>query len=185
MTVPQAGKPSPEFTRPRFPDYVLMLVGVALSVFLADFSGLHARPSQLTYSTLVGALARVFPALLFLSLGVVLFWPIFYLNQKILGRRQELTWAEWLWGLAWIGSLILAVWIAVRGLGSSAEAVPTGVVLAYVLFDLSLGALAAVLFIVGLLGRWAVPWTHTFGLALLTWPLLPLAAWWLLGLKLE
>src|SRR5436190_16938731 len=102
---PPAGRSSVEVSRPRFPDYFLILIGVGLSIHLGEMSGLKARLAQTTMSALLNALERSFPTLLFSSLGVVLLWPIFYTNQKMLGRKQELTWGEWLWGLAWLGAL--------------------------------------------------------------------------------
>jgi hypothetical protein len=183
-------KPPPEATRPRFFDYLLILVGIAGSVFLGELSGLRARAAQPDVAPWEAALERAFPKLLLLPLGVVLVWPLFYLNQKILGRKRELTWAEWLWGLAWLGSLALAAWLVLNGLDAmpsfmTEAAFKNGVLFAYVLFVLSMGGLAALLFLVSLVGSRALPWTHMFGLALLMWPLLPLAAWWLLGMKLE
>jgi hypothetical protein len=192
MTIAPAApaKPLPEASRPRFLDYLLILLGLAASVFLGELSGLQARAAQPATSPLDGALERVFPKLLLLPLGVVLLWPLFFLSQKILGRKRELTWAEWLWGLAWLGSLVLAAWLVLHGLSSmpefmAAEKFKNGVLFAYVLFVLSMGGLAALLFLVGIVGSRALPWTHTFGLALLMWPLLPLGAWYLLGMKLE
>src|SRR5687767_10948176 len=106
-------------TRPRFLDYLLMVAGSALSILLADLSGLHARPPEATSSAVVSAIARTFPSLLFLGVGVVLLWPVFYMNQRILGRKEDLTWGEWLWGLAWLGYLALTGWIAWKSTGAA------------------------------------------------------------------
>ena len=32
--------------------------------------------------------------------------------------------------------------------------------------------------VINLIGRWSQPWTHTFALVLVIWPVLPLAALW-------
>ncbi len=176
--------------KPRFPDYFFILTGLALSALLAGLSGLQVRSARASSSALMQALTQVFPTLLFLCLGVVLLWPVFYLTQRALGRTQELTWGEWLWGLAWLGALLFTTWIVWKGLGTIPEFLATagfkhGVMIGYLLSILSLGGLAIVLYVVGLVRRVPSPWTHTFGLALLIWPLLPLALWWLLGLQLE
>src|SRR5262249_10523895 len=112
------------------------------------------------------------------------------LTQKITGRKQELTLGEWLWGLAWLGSLFMTVWILWKGLGSlpsfmSEPGFMNAVMIGYIVFVLSMGVLAAALFLAGIFSRTPRPWSHTFGLALLTWPLAPMALWWLLGIKLE
>jgi hypothetical protein len=50
---------------------------------------------------------------------------------------------------------------------------------------LALAALALLIALVGLVGRWRQPWTHTFCLALLLWPVLPVAALFLWDIKLQ
>lgn len=185
---PTSSKPLPEATRPRTLDFLLLCCGVGLSVFLAGLSGLQAGPPE--SAPLHATLLKVFPTLLLLPAGVLLLWPVFYTTQKIVGRRQELTLAEWLWGLAWLETLALAAWILLKGLGTAPEFMNSAgfqnaLLLGHVIFLVSTGALAALLYVVGLFGRWAVPWTHTLGLALLMWPLLPLGLWAALGIKLE
>jgi len=121
-----------------------------------------------------------------LPVGVILLWPLFFTLQKTLGRAQGLTSAEWLWGLAWLGSLAIVVWIVLVSTGNAPEFLSkSNVMLGYALASLSLGLNALLIFLVGLVGRWAAPWTHTFSLALLIWPALPLALLWVLDLKLE
>ena len=162
-------KPIPEATRPHFVDYLLILLGAGLSVLLAELGGVQQPPAVPTASA---ALARGFVIVLFLSLGVVLLWPIFFLIQKILGRKQEMTWGEWLWGLAWLGAVFLTVWLVLKGNNAlpgfmAGDDFKRAVLIGYVLFVVSIGILAVVVYVVSLVGRWIVPWTHTFGLALL------------------
>ena len=189
-TPPAAGRAVAEGTRARFLDYFLILVGVALSLFLAQLSGLQAQPGQLINSGLQAAFIRIFPGLLLLPVGVILLWPIFFILQKILGRKQEMTWGEWLWGLAWLVSLAFSIWICWKSLGTVPEFMNTpgfrnNVMTGYVVYVLTMGGIAALLLLGGLFSRAPAPWTHTCALALLMWPLVPMAAWWVWGLKLE
>ena len=45
----------------------------------------------------------------------------------------------------------------------------------YVILVPSMAALAVVLRLLSMFSRQAAPWTHSFGLVLLAWPVLPLA----------
>jgi hypothetical protein len=45
----------------------------------------------------------------------------------------------------------------------------------YLIFVPSMAGLAVVLGLAGLLRRGPAPWTHTFGVALILWPVAPLA----------
>jgi hypothetical protein len=178
-------KPIPEATRPHFLDYLLILFGAGVSVLLAELGGVQEAPAQ--ESTASAALARGFFIALFLSLGIVLLWPIFFVLQKVMGRKQEMTWGEWLWGLAWLGAIFLTIWLILKGNDSlpgfmASEDFKKGILLGYVLFVVSIGILAVLVYVVSLLRRWIVPWTHTFGLALLIWPLVPLGLRWALGI---
>jgi Na+/proline symporter len=175
-------------TRPRFIDYLFLLVGVMLSALLGALSELRVDSAS-TNPWLV-AWAQLFAIFLFLPVGIILLWPIFFTTQKILGRPQGLTSAEWLLGLAWLAAVALTAWIAWKASGTAPEAFSSAgfkqtVVLVYVLFTLSMGAISVVLLLVGLVGRWSQPWTHTLALALFMWPALPLLLLWVLDLKLE
>jgi hypothetical protein len=175
-------------SRPRFLDYFLILVGSGFSLVLAELSGLRA--SSETPGRFLGALSHVFPQLLFFPLGILLFWPVFYTTQKIFGRKQALTVAEWLWGLAWLADLFLTAWILWKGLGTTPGFLGTpgfqnGVMLGYLIVALSLAAIAFIVLIINLFGRWPQPWTHSFSLALMIWPVVPLLLLWLGNIKLE
>src|SRR5688500_14536066 len=97
--------------RPNWLDYLLILVGVALSLVLTDLSGYRALPTADTPAAVSGVALRSVPHMLFLPLGILLLWPLFYLTQKMAGRTEPLTPAEWLWGVAWLAAVALAVWI--------------------------------------------------------------------------
>jgi hypothetical protein len=175
-------------TRPRFLDYFLILLGSGFSLVLAEMSGLRA--TEETPGRFLGALMRVFPHLLFLPLGILLCWPMFYTTQKILGRQQTLTIAEWLWGLAWLADLFLTVWILWKGLGTAPGFLGTagfqqGVFVGYIIFAVSLAVIALIVLVIDIFGRWPQPWTHAFGLALMIWPVVPLLVLLLGNIKLE
>jgi hypothetical protein len=176
-------------TRPRVVDFLLMFVGFGISALLAELSGVIVVGDE-SSSVWLLAVQRILPTLLFLPVGVLLLWPVFYISQKVLGRQQPLTLAEWLWGLAWLGTLALSGWIVFKATGQAPEFLNSKnfkdtVVLIYGIVMLAMGGIAVLLFLTGLLARWATPWTHTFALALLVWPALPLAFLVHLGLKLD
>ncbi len=180
----------PPATRPRFIDYLFVWLGVGLSALFAEMADLRTVLRQGTPTPALHAVLHVLPAILFLPVGVILFWPIFYVSQWLSGRRQTLTIGEWLLGLAWLAAIAFSLWCVLKGTGNLPEFLSGPefkkyAVLAYILFMLSVGALAAVIWLVGLVARWQQPWTHTLSLALMVWPALPLLAVWLGNIKLE
>ena len=189
MPVRPPAPTSASLTRPRVVDFLLIFLGVMISGILGELSGLEVKTAA-NPSVWLAALAKLFPGFLFLPVGVILFWPVFFTTQKIFGRGQGLTLGEWLLGLAWLGSLALSGWIIWKGSGAAPPGLTNDsfkqlVVLAYVLFTLSMGAIAILLFLVGTILRWVNPWTHSLSLALLIWPAGPLALLWAFDLKLE
>jgi hypothetical protein len=156
-----------------------MLAGASLSLFLAQFCGLRVDPHPDTPSFLQRYVLNLMPAMILLPMGILLLWPLFYGTQWLLGRRQALTWGEWLWGVSWLGHLVLIGWVTWATLGVplsflNPEQYRPAVVWV-VLVVPALALIALVLLLVDLIGRWRPPWTHTFGLALLLWPALPVA----------
>lgn len=172
-------------SRPRVLDHFLILFGAALSVFLARACGLRIVPSGEQASGPLGqAFQASLPAWLFLPVGITLFWPLFYLIQRSLGRPGGLAPAEWLWGLSWLISLFLAIWMVWSGSGTApswlgGDSARNNILLVYILIVLSLAVVALVLFIMGFLGAKQRPWTHGFALILQFWPVVPLAIIWL------
>ena len=132
-------------------------------------------------------LVRLLPTLLFLPQGIYLFWPLFYASQRACGREQGLTAAEWVWGLAWLQAVVFAGWVSWRYFSDSpdADALSEGMLVVYVVFAITVSAVALVIVCVDLIGGWSQPWTHVFGLVLMLWPAAPLAGVWLLNLKLR
>ena len=170
-------RPAP-VSRPTLVDYLLILAGAALSAFATPYSGLHVEPQPDAPPFVLRSLPLL-PALLLLPLGMVLLWPLFYGTQWVLGRKQPLTWGEWLWGISWLGHLLLIGWVVWAALGQppaflNPEPYRPPVVWA-VLVVPSLALIALALALGGLFGARRPPWTHTFGLALALWPALPLA----------
>lgn len=186
-TAPPAREPA---SQPRLLDYLCLLMGVGISALLADMSGLKMRLPEVPERAALTTILRVLPTLLFLPVGVVLLWPIFSMTQWLTGRSQGLTAGEWLLGLAWLGALVFAAWCIGMGTGSlpgflSDDDFKKYAVLGYILFMLSMGTLAVAIWLIGLVGRWQQPWTHTLSLALMIWPALPLLAIWLGHIKME
>jgi hypothetical protein len=173
-------------SRPGFIDYFLILCGGGLSLLLVEWSDFKVSAGE--GSRLAGsALVRIHAYLLFLPQGILLGWPLFYATQRAAGRDAAMTVGEWVWGLAWLGSMCLVGYISWKHFGGAPN--PDGfkktMMLAYVVFVLTTAAIAVLLLLIDVVGRWAHPWTHHFCLALLIWPALPLAALWLWNLKLE
>jgi hypothetical protein len=171
-------------------DYLLLWLGVGISAILAPMTGLRMVLPGSDPGPFWPTLRDVLPALLFLPIGVILCWPIFYTTQWLRGRRGGLTAGEWLLGLAWLAALAFAGWSAGKGAGIlpgffTEDDFKKYAVLGYILFMLSMGALALAIWLIGLVGRWQQPWTHTLSLALMIWPALPLLVVWLGNIKME
>src|SRR6516164_3779724 len=119
--------------RPVWLDFFLILVGCALSLVLTDLAAFRAEPTPDSPSWLTAdaeaarpgaavpqrSLLNWLPHLLFLPLGVLLFWPAFYLTQRMGGRTVNLSIGEWLWGLTWLGAVVLTVWIVWQGVAGA------------------------------------------------------------------
>jgi len=177
-------------SRPTWLDFFLILVGCAASLVLTDWSGFHAHETRQTPELARRLLLGHLPALLFLPLGILLFWPVFYATQRLGGRQPHLTAGEWLWGVAWLGALALTVWIAWQHWGAPPEILRPStfkvhVFVGYAVGVLALAGVAVLIGIVNLIGRWSQPWTHTFSLVLVVWPVLPLAALWAWKIELK
>src|SRR5262245_61354116 len=111
----------PPFPRPKWHDFILILLGITGSLLLTDMSDFRAAPGVDTPAWLGAEPAAVLflrrlPHLLFLPVGVLLLWPLFYLNQRMAGRHQPITVSEWLWWVTWVAALafvglIVLAWI--------------------------------------------------------------------------
>jgi hypothetical protein len=171
--------------RPKWFDCVILLIGFAASLLLTRMSGFHVTVGEETSSwwstnRLGAVILDQLPNMLFLPVGVLLFWPVFYLSQWIAGRKQGVTVAEWLWLGVWVAAVALATWIIWQFLAP--DSLPEflqpvkfapHLFLGYVIGMLALGALALVIGIVDIFGRWNRPWSHPLVLALLMWPVGP------------
>jgi hypothetical protein len=161
-------------------DYVFLLMGGALSLYLLHIGRLTAEPTPSRSSPALRELVEFLPEVMRLPEGILLMWPAFYLAQLVRRRAEGLTGVEWLWFISWLGVAVLtglAVW---QHSGTLPESLSRYAVMPrklwYLIFVPSLGLLALVLGILGSLHRGSAPWTHTFGLVLLAWPIAPLLA---------
>jgi hypothetical protein len=168
---PRPGVP----VRPLLLDYFLMLAGASLSLVLVHSVPLEVTPRD-TVPAEVHGLVALLPVSLRLGEGIVLLWPFFLTFQRLRGRKAGLTSGEWLIVLTWVG---VATFF---GLGLAARhGVSLGPYLGqarrfwYVVLIPTMAGLAVVFAILGLLRRTPAPWTHSFGLALVAWPVAPLA----------
>jgi hypothetical protein len=164
--------------RPTLVDYVFLLAGCSLSVYLLDLSPLPIKLSHSSLSAPLHELTVFLPTVLRLPEGILLMWPIFFITQFARRRAQGLTAVEWLWVISWVGVAVLAGLAVCERSGTLPDlfrpyaAMPRK--LWYLIFVPSMAALAAFLGVVGVVRRSAVPWTHTLGLVLLLWPIAPL-----------
>ena len=170
----------PPVSRPTFLDYFLILLGCALSLYLVELSGSLAKVPQNTPDFVPVIARNLLPTLLFLPLGMLLFWPVFYTTQWLAGRPQALTAGEWLWGFAWLGAVGLVTWIGWQSFADAPEMIKSQatkeqVFVGYGVTVLALAAIALIISFLGLFSRQRPPWTHPFGLVLLIWPSLPMA----------
>ena len=182
---PRAAKPvaapAVPLSRPLWVDFFLIFLGCGLSHFLAEMSGFKALRTDDTPGAVKDDLLLALPRLLFLPLGVLLFWPMFYLTQRLAGRKHPLSAGEWLWGVAWLGAVVLTTWIAWQAWGTPPEFLrpencKVQIFVGYVVGTMALTGFALLIGLVDLIGRWGQPWTHHCCLALVMWPLVPLAA---------
>ncbi|MCC6420101.1 MAG: hypothetical protein IT429_17845 [Gemmataceae bacterium] len=169
-------------TRPLWLDFILILAGCWLSFLLTDMSGFQAARTSDTPGFVGDFLLKWILHALFLPLGVILLWPAFWVTQWFADRPDPLSAGEWLWGVAWLGAVVLTGWIIWQY--AAPTSLPEGmqsatfkgrVFVGYSLAMLALAAVALVIGVIDLFARWGQPWTHHCCLALLMWPVLPLA----------
>src|SRR5438445_669889 len=77
--------------RPTLLDFFVLLVGCALSYYFIGLSTLTVEPRADAPAELIPYIPKYLPYLLTLPQGILLFWPLFYGTQRLLGRRQGLT----------------------------------------------------------------------------------------------
>jgi hypothetical protein len=166
--------------RPILVDYFLILAGCGASLFL-----LRLKPWRFEAKDGLGApisdLVANLADIMRLTEGVVLLWPLFLALQSVRGRGHSLTAGEWLWVIAWLCLTLLtglASWERYHNsslpdwLRDNADKPRT---VYYMIVAPSMGALAMLFALGGLVRRGPTPWTNPFSLALVTWPVLPLA----------
>ncbi|HVS36315.1 MAG TPA: hypothetical protein VMS17_12160 [Gemmataceae bacterium] len=164
--------------RATFLDYLLILLGVALSVYLVRIGPLHVEAREAGADLRLRTVVTYLPEFMRLTEGVILIGPLLLAIQWLRGRKQGLTSIEWLCVLSWFGAAILA------GLEGWRNAFPDWAPpwsgrlpwLWYLIVVPSMAGLGLVMRLLGLFSRRPAPWTHALGLALLVWPVLPLAA---------
>jgi hypothetical protein len=191
-------------SRPTILDYFLLLIGCALSFYLIRIGDppvvpgasetkpairyvghLRIEPGPRAWFPPLQYLVRTLPDLLRIQEGILLLWPLFFGIQRTMGRNVALTSGEWLWVFAWLGTAALN---ALAG-GNRWGMLPAFMVgwaswlpvIWYFFLAPSMALIAAFVVVLGLIRGPRLPWTHTFGLALVIWPALPLTAILLLG----
>ena len=174
-----APPPPPRPSRPTLVDYFLLVLGFALSTYLTRVGPLPVEAREIVADPRLQTAVTYLPDVMRLPEGVLLLGPLFLITQFVMGRRQGLTSIEWLWVLSWLGVVVLSGLTAWRNVIPFPDAVLPYIALVprlwYVLLVPSMAALAVVLRLLGLFSRRPAPWTYSFGLVLLVWPVLPLA----------
>lgn len=175
---------TPIVSRPVLVDYLFILAGCALSLVLIYLSPqpIMVEASEKVTSAALRDFVTSLAQPLRLSDGVILLWPLFYISTAMVGRYSGLTSGEWLWIIAWICILLLTGLDAWERWGSSSlysmlsmENVKRIRYLWYLIFVPSLGGLALLFALISAFSKDPLPWTHTFSLALVSWPIFPLA----------
>jgi len=178
----------PPLPRPTLIDWLFLLTGCGASLLLSTLPSPRPEPAGAAFDSVwLGRLATTLPALMHLPEGVILLGPFFYLGQRLLGRAPGITTGEWLWIFAWPGVALvngLAAWRLAIDSGATALPdflAPHAVYLFYwpamVWYVLLVPSLAVVALLVGLFGMFGrtPPWTHSLGVVLVVWPVVPLA----------
>jgi hypothetical protein len=170
--------PPPTPTRPYLLDYVFLLSGCGLSLYLMDLHPWTVEAEDYVTPYALRSAIAFLPRLTRLADGVILLFPLFFLPQFVLGRRQEIASGEWLWILAWFGTVALVGVAVVRHLIGLPEWLdPYAQALRwiwYLGFGTAMTFIALILVLYGLFRRAPMPWTHGLGLVLVVWPMLPL-----------
>jgi hypothetical protein len=176
--------------RPTWIDFLFFLAGCGLSLVFARWSGYSASSTSSTPNWVTDELLPFLTDFLFLPTGALLFWPVFYLTQWLRGRTESLKSGEWLWGVAWLALLPWTAWIIWQRWGTATETFQPElfkrwVFLGYAVAVLALGSLAVLITLIGMLGRWRQPWTHSCGLVLLIWPAIWMACCLMWGIEIQ
>ena len=103
---PQAALPLPPL-RPVFIDYWLIVLGFALSAYLAHIAPLPVEARDPAADPRLRTAISYLSDLMRVPEGVLLLGPPFLAVQWLRGRRQGLTSIGWLWVLSWFGVAIL------------------------------------------------------------------------------
>jgi hypothetical protein len=158
-------------------DYLLVLVGFSLSIYLARIGPLPVEAKDFVAEPRMRALVPYLSDVMRLPEGVILLGPLFLAIQFVLGRRQGLTSIGWLWLFSWVGVAVitgLTAWKNTVGLPDAGQQqylawiawVPC---LWYAILATTMAVVALVLKALSLFSRRPAPWTHAFGAALLLW----------------
>jgi hypothetical protein len=145
-------------SRPALVDYVFVLGGCGLSLYLMDLKPLRVSPAEGVESAFARYFVEFLPRPLRLTEGVI---------------------------LSWVGIALLTALACWENSGTLPDMLQQHLEvpfkLWYLIFVPSMAALAVVLGLAGLLRRGPAPWTHAFAVALILWPVAPLAGILTLG----
>jgi hypothetical protein len=174
----RSATPSAPVLRPTVLDYLLLLAGAGLSLFLIELGPLPVEASSAIADPALKTAVGYLPHLLRLPEGITLLLPFFFLLQLPRGRRESLTAAEWLWLVSWFGTALLTALVACAHFNLLPEFIQANLLLIRFVwcvgFELAMAAVALLLLLIGFF-RPAPPWTHQLALALALWPAAPVA----------
>jgi uncharacterized integral membrane protein len=172
-TTPLAPGPIAVPPKPNGFDFFVLLLGGSVSLLLLqfDYPQITPRPGTPTW-----ILVWLKSSMRF-SEGIVLTWIILFPTQRLLGRTQPITSVEWLWIVTWLCVVVYNTFHML--LIPNPSLIPGDMTPLkfwttfswYVIVVPSIAALALLLAVIGAVQRTPKPWTHTFGAALLVWPL--------------
>jgi hypothetical protein len=175
----------PASLRPTLVDFVLLMGGLCLSLYLMDLAPIAAEAHESETAPEVRMVVAFLPRALRLGEGLFLLWPLFYCTQLFRGRRQALTGPEWLWVVNWLGIALLSTLAVTDSLGTTPDLLKgwSGTLRRgwYLVFVPPMAVLAVILTAARLIRKSPPPWTHSLGLALILWQAAPLAGILTLG----
>src|SRR5262245_38046362 len=109
------GRRTPDWVpQPTVGDFFLILIGCVISLYLYQEAKLGVLPTADAPAWVTENVFWILPFWLILPPGIILLWPLFYALQRLRGRPQPLTSGEWLWGFAWLGTLLFLGWVFLK-----------------------------------------------------------------------
>ncbi len=175
---------------PTWFDYFFVFAGCGISLVLVRILNFRAISTQATPDWMMEPLIKVLPEMMFLPVGIIVWWPLFFVAARIRGRSGELSWVEWFWGLLWLLNFFLVgslLWVCWKGIPEVLEPyeIPKQIEEWLPIVLWAIGGAAVFFGVITAFSKKPSSWTHHFGLVLISWPAVVMALVWLGKLELR